>query len=107
MGVEEDLVLLKNRDWDKVSADPEWRRELLALDYFHNVLMCMTDQNGWSIQGCSFSEKGTNTMLCVKATEDGIPQVAFVTERFPTRCVIAFCRMWLENRVRWYPDKFR
>jgi len=102
-----DLELLKSWDWDKVFADPSWEAEVLALHYFHNVLMCVTDQNGWTIDGCSLSPRGLNTLLVVKAIHDGIPLVAFCTEKFPIGCIRTFCRMYLEGRVKWHQDKFR
>lgn len=106
MTIENDLQRLRDFDWAEVSADPSWRRETLALYYFHTTLMCMTDQNGWTFTGSSFSQRGLNTLLCVKAQREGTPLVAFVTEKLPTGCVVVFCRMWLEDRVKWYPDKY-
>lgn len=106
-GVEADLERLKDIDWEKVAEDPSWKREHLAFHYFFERLLRIEDQNGWSIDGCSFSQRGLNTLLVVKATREGTPLVAFVTEKTHTGCVVAFSRLWLSERVTWHPDKFR
>jgi len=105
-GPKSDLERLKKWDWDKVSESPEWRAEQLAFHYFFNVLMCTTDQNGWTMTGCHFSQRGLNTLLVVKAEHEGTPLVAFQTEQFPTGCVRSFCRRYLDQRVEWRKDKF-
>jgi hypothetical protein len=106
-GAEHDIELLKAIDWENVAADPSWKREHLAFHYFFESILRERSQNSWTIDGCSFSQRGANVMLVVKGTHEDTPYVAFVTERTPTGCVVTFCRLWLEQRVKWHPDKFR
>lgn len=87
--------------------DEAWRAEQLAYHYFFWELLWGPTKNGRSIEGCSFSQRGTHAMLVVRSTFDGLPQVAYTTEKNPTACVRTFCRMYLEGRVQWHKDKFR
>jgi len=105
-GVDSDLKNLEAFEWERVSADPSWRRDMLATYFFFEVLLKKEDQNGWTFTGCSFSQRGLNTLLCVKAEREGTQLVAFITEKFPTGCVVTFGRQWLQDRVNWYPDKY-
>lgn len=105
-GPEHDLALLREWDFEELCKEPRHKRDLMAIDYFMNSVLHITSQDGWTFTGCSIRQKGTNTNLTVKAELDGTPLVAFVTEKFPTGCVVTFCRMWLEGRVKWYPDRY-
>lgn len=106
-GPEHDLELLREFDWEKVAADPAWKREHLAMHYFFEVLLRLESQNSWSVDGCTFSQRGPNTLLVLKATHEDTPLVAYCTERTPTGCVVTMCRLYLEERVKWHPDKYR
>ena len=101
-----DLDLLKRFDWDRVASDPEWQREHLAMHLMFESILNVEDVDGWSVHSLSLREKGLFFNLVVKATHDGIPLVAFVTDKRPTGCIVVFGRLWLEGRVKWYPDKF-
>lgn len=105
-GPKHDLELLREYDWEKVSRNDQWKADMLALTYFFDTILHITDQNGWTVTGCSVSQRGLNTLLVVKATHDGIPLVAYCTEKFPTGCVRTFARMYLQDRVKWHPDRF-
>lgn len=106
-GPQHDLELLKDFPWERVAQDAAWKREHLAMHYFFEILLRLEDQNSWTIDGCTFSQRGPNTLLVLKATHEETPLVAFVTERTHTGCVVTCCRMWLEQRLKWHADKFR
>lgn len=106
-GPEHDLKVLSSINWEEVAADPTWQREHLAYHFFFESLLKVECQNGWTIEGCSFSQRGANTLLVVKATHEETPLVAYCTEKTPTGCVVAFSRAYIMDRVRWHADKFR
>ena len=106
-GPQHDLDLLQQWDYESEMDDPESRRALLAMVYFHTRLLFCKVNSEWTLQGCSFSQRGTLVLLVVKSTHEGTPYVAYVTEQTTTRCMIVFARQWLEGRVKWHKDKFR
>lgn len=105
-GPKYELELLKEWSWETVSQDEDWRAEQIALFYFFHYVLMKHSEKVLVVHGCSFSPRGLNTLLVVKATVAGIPQVAYATSRYPTGCVRAFCRLWLEERITWHPDKY-
>lgn len=106
-GPENDLHLLQSTNLEAELQDPEAKRDLLALYYFHSRLLFTPVNPEWTLQGCSFSQRGNLVLLVVKATHEDTPYVAYVTEQNTTRCVRVFARQWLEGRVKWHTDKFR
>ena len=58
-------------------------------------------------RGVSFRQADAVCRLVVKSTRAGVREVAYVTGRTPTDCVLIFCRMWHQDRVEWVPDKYR
>lgn len=102
-----DLELLQAFDLEKELADVDTKRELLAMWYFHSRLLFTPVNPEWSLQGCSFSQRGQMVLLVVKGMHEGTPYVAYVTEATTTRCMVVFARQWLEGRVKWHKDKFR
>lgn len=103
---EEQLEQLRAVTFESIREDARLERELRALYYFFYVIMMTGENFNIAVSGCHFSERGPNTMLVVKALVDGVPRVAFVTEKFPIGCVVTFGRQWLEDRVKWHVDKF-
>jgi hypothetical protein len=106
-GPENDLALLSKFDLETELEEPEARRDLLAMYYFVTRLLFTAVNSEWTLQGCSFSQRGHLVLLVVKATHEETPYVAYVTEQSTTRCIRIFSRLWLEGRVKWHPDKFR
>lgn len=106
MDTQQSLAWLRKVTWDKLAEDPSLERDLRALAFFFwSVLMEGSTQER-EITGCSFSQRGLNTLLVVKGTLGDIPQVAFCTEKFPMDCVRTFGRLWIEDRVKWHPDRY-
>lgn len=106
MGVLEDLKLLKEVTWSKVDEDEALERELRGLFYFFYDVLLTGPNAEREITGCSFSQRGLNTLLVVKSTIGDTQQVAYVTEKFPTGCVLTFGRQRLEGRLKWHSDKY-
>jgi hypothetical protein len=106
-GPENDLALLSKIDLSAELEEPETRRDLLAMYYFVTRLLFTPVNPEWTLQGCSFSQRGNLVLLVVKATHEETPYVAYVTEQNTTRCMRVFSRQWLEGRVKWHADKFR
>jgi len=105
-GPSHDLELL--RKWQD-SDDPNFQleeRDVLAIRYFLTRLLFTQVNPEWSIQGCSFSQRGANVLLVVKGTHEDTQYVAYVTERNTISCVRIFARQWLEGRVKWHKDKY-
>ena len=114
VGPENDLALLAATDIESELENVESKRDLLstfssslAMYYFVTRLLFTPVNPEWSIQGCSFSQRGHMVLLVVKATHEDTPYVAFVTEQTTTRCMRVFARQWLEGRVKWHNDKYR
>lgn len=105
-GPQYDMELLQKWQEDGSEEYQLEERDALALRYFHTRLLFSQVNPGREIHGCSFSQRGRMVLLVVKSTLEDMPQVAFVTEDTTTRCIRVFCRMWLEGRVKWYPDQF-
>lgn len=106
-GPERDLEMLKGVVFADKMQDPAFERDALALVYFHSHLLFSQVNPEWSIQGCSFSQRGNMAMLVVKGMHEDTPYVAYVTDKTTTLCVRIFARQWLEGRVKWHKDKFR
>ena len=102
-----DLKMLREWTWAESVPDPETERDLRALHYFHDRMLFSNLNSDWSLQGCSFSQRGNQVLLVVKSAHEGTPYVAYVTERTTTRCIRIFARQWLEGRVKWHKDKYR
>lgn len=106
-GPKHDLELLHEFDLPALLADPGELADATAWYYFSVIMVKDPVKPGWSYNGCSFSQRGPRVLLVVKATHEDTPYVAFVTEQTTTRCVRVFCRLHLEERLEWRPDKFR
>jgi len=105
-GPRHDLQLLQKWAQEDTSDDTELRRDDLARRYFFERLLFTPVNSEWTLLGCSFSRRGNLVLLVVKGIHEGTQYVAFITEQTTTRCVVVFCRQWLEGRVKWHKDKF-
>ena len=86
----------------RVVSEREHRALVWFLVYGENVF----SQIGHTWRGCSFRQSDTTCLMTVKGGTKSIPQVAYVTGRTPTDCVVIFCRKWHGDRVQWFPDKY-
>ena len=75
----------------------------LYLIYGENVL----SQLGGSWDGCTIRQRDTQCLLVTKATFDGLPYVAFCSDRTPSRCVRSFVKQLSAGTVKWSRDKYR
>jgi hypothetical protein len=105
-GPQHDIELLKQITQEKMADDIRLERDMRAYVYFFEFLLMTGPNLPEHFTGCSFSQRGANTLLVVKRVKDDIPQVAYVTERTPTGCIVTFGRVHLEGRLKWHPDKF-
>jgi len=106
-GPQRDIELLQEVELERMLEDPQARANMMAWLYFGRIVIHTSVKPGWSLDGCSLSQRGPRTLLVVKATHEGTPYVAFTTEATTTGCVRSFCRRWLEERVEWRKDKYR
>lgn len=58
------------------------------------------------MHGFSLRESYAGWLLVVKATQDDVPLVAFVSGENPTSCMRQFRRGLRETKVNWTKDKF-
>lgn len=106
MNVQEQLKGLRKVTWEAIDQDMELERDLRALAFFFWAVLMEGPNMEREITGCSFSQRGRNTLLVVKSMLGDIPQVAFCTAKFPMDCVRAFGRLWLDDSVKWHPDRY-
>lgn len=100
------LAGLRKVTWARVDEDPELERDLRAMAFFFWAIMMEGPNSEREIIGCSFSQRGLNTLLVVKAVLGDIPQVAFCTAKYPIDCMVTFGRLWIEEMVKWHPDRY-
>lgn len=74
-------------------------------DYVY-YLANLLEPHGMVWRGESVKNLGWAVMLVVKVARDGVPLVAFVTERGTTDCMRVFLRQLSQGHVNWVPDKF-
>lgn len=75
---------------------------LLFLLYMPKVF----SQSQMRFAGFSCRQKQGQWLLTVKATENSIPLVGFVTASTPTGCVTQFVRLLENDRLHWAKDKY-
>ena len=103
---EEKLTQLRKVTWEAIDKDADLEADLRAVYFFLFEIMMCDLVNGTTVTGCSFSQRGLNTLLVLKAVRDDIPQVVFVTEKFPMDCIRTLGRLWIEDRLKWHLDRF-
>ena len=82
------------------------RRELEAMVWFLVYGQNVYSQVDRDWTGCTFRQGETTCLLVAKSRRQGIPEVAFCTDRNPTGCMVAFLKGWEGDTLRWYPDKY-
>lgn len=63
-------------------------------------------QSGVQFRGAVFRHKGDQTLMTVKAQENGTPLVVFVTSQNPISCVSRFWDLLEDDRLVWRKDKY-
>jgi len=106
-GTSHDLALLRNWAESCNVPTPEESRDDLAIRLFVYSLLFREVDGTRSFQGCSFTRRGPMVLLVVKSIEGEKHQVCYTTERSAERCIVAFCRSYLEGRTKWHLDKYR
>lgn len=100
--------------WDRVQqalkAFPEegalTRSEVAVWARWHLGIVNQMEATGWQYRGMTLKYQGWKSLLVVKATHEGTPYVAFITERDTTACMRAYMRMFDQDRVKWKKDQF-
>lgn len=75
---------------------------LLFWVYGPNVL----SQLGFELLGAVFRQKQDQTLMTVKARENGTPLVVFITSKNPIACVSRFFDLLEDERLVWRKDKY-
>ncbi len=83
------------------------RETLWDLAMFNLYLVNLADEDGWVYNGHSMRIKTPMSLLVVRATIDGVPQVVFVNGRTTSACVHTFLRMMTEGVLEWRADRYR
>lgn len=83
------------------------RDTLWDLARFNLYLVNLAIDDGWVYNGHSLSIKTPMSLLVVRATAEGVPQVVFINGRTTSACIHTFLRMMEEGVLEWRPDKYR
>ena len=97
---------LEELTWEEIDKDDQLMRQLRALFFFFFEILMEGPNSEREITGCSFSQRGTNTLLVIKGVHEGIPQVGYVTAKYPIDCVTVAGRLILQGQLKWHLDKF-
>lgn len=94
-----------------ITADMEdcrevFETEIRSLVYFNRYVLGEDSQIGRRIYAYQIRQRSRDYMLLVKSVREGVPQVAFYSGRTPICCVTGFVKSWLNETVKWQPDKF-
>lgn len=80
--------------------------ELRSLVWFFTYGQNVFSESGRDWKGATFRQDETTCLMVVKSDLDGIRQVAYITDRTPTGCIVSFCKKWHGDRVEWFKDKY-
>lgn len=80
--------------------------ELRSLVWFFLYGENVFSEIGRTWRGATFRQQETMCLMCVKSGLDGIPQVAYVTDRTPIDCVVTFAKKWHKDTIEWNFDKY-
>lgn len=105
-GLKHDIELLQNADIEDLYKDPPGERDMKMMWFVWVYLTGKGTKSEPDIQSFSVRHTPRGARLTVKAIVQGIPRVAYVTDVTPTSCVRTFARWVLEDRVKWFPDKY-
>lgn len=83
------------------------KAEIRALAMFSVYLVNLAEQDGWQYDGHSFKVGVPVSVLTVKATIDGIPQVVFTSGWTHTACVQTFIKKLEQGWLEWRNDRYR
>lgn len=83
------------------------RIELQALLLFSIYGPCETSQSDDPLTGFSFRQEERQGLLVVRRLREDVHEVCFINGRTFVDCVRIYVRKWLEDTLRWYPDRFR
>lgn len=103
---EKKLQELREVTWSELDKDPALEQALRSAFFFFYDIMMKDVNDEYCVTGCSFSQRGLNTLLVLKAVVDGVPQVAFVTDKFPIDCVSSLGRQVRDGTLKWHLDRF-
>lgn len=83
------------------------REQVRALSMFSVYLVNLAEREGWEYDGHSFKVASPMSVLTVKATIDGVPQVVFTSGRTHTACVQHFIKKLEQGWLEWRADRYR
>lgn len=63
-------------------------------------------QYGYGVYSWMFRQQNGNTQLVIKATEDGVPLVAFITASGTMGCIEQMFSLLESDRLRWQKDQY-
>lgn len=86
----------------RILTEQEHRALVWFFLYGQNVF----SQIGHVWRGATFRQRETTCIMTVKGGQEGIPQVAYVTDRTPIDCVLTFAKKWHAGTVEWYEDRY-
>lgn len=79
---------------------------LEAMLLFHLYVPNVLSQIGQRVDGYVFRQKNGQTLLTVKAKENGTPLVVFITSNTPTGCMERFLNLLEDDRLTWRKDRY-
>lgn len=71
-----------------------------------SLLPCEMAQNGDEFRGLSLCPKGSQWLMTVRVTLDGIPSVAFTMAGSASACVSSFRKRWEGETLQVFPDRY-
>lgn len=80
--------------------------EIRSLVYFNRYVLDEHSQISAKLYAYSIRQRSRDYLLVVKGILDGTPQVAFYSAQNPISCVEGFVRAWLNDLVKWQPDRY-
>ena len=91
----------KLADRDKVTVEQVF--DLLQWGFYGQDVF---SQFGLGVSGYVFRQRPGSVMLTVKAVEDGVPLVAFVTSATTTGCIEHLFYLLESDRLKWQRDRY-
>ncbi len=81
-------------------------QDLRLYVWFHEILYNEILELGGLERGYTFRQRNDMCLLVYKVTFDGIPQVVFLTDHTPVRCIATLFRKLHGGNIKWVKDKF-
>jgi hypothetical protein len=101
--VEQRLESLIDKLCDRDKESIEYVEDLLRWGLYGQDVF---SQFGLGLSGFVFRQRNGSTLLTVKATEAGVPLVAFVTSATTRGCVEQMFDLLYAGRLKWQRDKY-